>query len=31
LLSVEPCCDKNTKIVEHFLSFPESPSLLVLD
>jgi hypothetical protein len=31
LLSVESCCDDNTKVVEHFVSFPESPILLVLD
>jgi hypothetical protein len=28
LLSVESCCDDNTKVVERFLSFPESPSLI---
>jgi hypothetical protein len=31
LLSAESCGGKNTKVVENFLSFPESPSLLVLD
>jgi hypothetical protein len=31
LLSVESCCDDNTKVVGHFVSFSESPSLLVLD
>jgi hypothetical protein len=31
LLSIESCCDDNTKVVEHFLNFLESPSLLFLD
>jgi hypothetical protein len=30
-LNVESCCDGNTKGVEDFISFPESPSLLFLD
>jgi hypothetical protein len=28
LLSVESCYDDNTKVVEYFLNFPESSSLL---
>jgi hypothetical protein len=31
LLSVESCCDENTKVVVHFFRFPESPSLIFLD
>jgi hypothetical protein len=31
LLSIESCRGKNTKVVEHFLSFPEGSSLLLLD
>jgi hypothetical protein len=31
LLSVESCLGESTKVVEHFLSFPESSSLLFLD
>jgi hypothetical protein len=31
LLSVESCCDDNTKVVEHFLYFPENSSVLLLD
>jgi len=31
LLSIESLCDGNTKVIEDFISFPESPSLLFLD
>jgi hypothetical protein len=30
-LNAESHCDDNTKVIEDFISFPESPSLLFLD